>query len=77
MGATPARGDFPDFSQDTALRMMDANGIATSILSMSAPGLRFCKYAASARDLARRANDYAAGLVRNRDFRANNIRRFR
>ncbi len=69
MGATPARGDFPDFSQDTALQMMDANGIATSILSMSAPGLRFCKEAASARDLARRANDYAADLVRKRPDR--------
>lgn len=69
MGATPARGDFPDFSEETALRVMDGNGIATTLLSMSAPGLRFCKDAASARDLARRANDYAANLARKRPDR--------
>lgn len=69
LGATPARGDFPDFSEDLSMRLMDSNGIAASILSMSAPGLRFCKEASSAHELARRANDYAAELVQRRPDR--------
>ncbi len=69
LGATPAKGSFPDFSEDEALRVMDANGIATAIMSMSAPGFRFCRDASSALDLARRANDYAAELTRRRPDR--------
>ncbi|MGE3248403.1 MAG: amidohydrolase family protein [Beijerinckiaceae bacterium] len=69
LGATPAKGSFPEFSEDAALKVMDENGIATSIMSMSAPGYRFCRDAQSANDLARRSNDWAAGLVQRRPDR--------
>ena len=68
-GATPAKGSFPEFSESEALRVMDQNGIATAIMSMSAPGFRFCRNAAQARDIARKANDYAAELVQRRPDR--------
>lgn len=69
LGATPAKGNFPDFSEDAALQVMDENGIATSMMSMSAPGLRFCRDAKSAVELARRSNDWAAELVQRRPDR--------
>lgn len=68
-GATPAKGSFPDFSEDDALRVMDANGIGTALMSMSAPGFRFCSDRGQAREVARKANDYAAELVLRRPDR--------
>lgn len=69
LGATPAKGSFPEFSEEASLRVMDDNGIAASILSMSAPGFRFCRDARSANELACRANDYAAELAARRPDR--------
>ena len=53
---------FPDWSPETSLALMDRLGIATAILSFSAPGLYYGDRAAC-RDLAMRCNDYLAGLI--------------
>jgi predicted TIM-barrel fold metal-dependent hydrolase len=51
------------WTPQASLDAMDAQGIATAILSISTPGIWFGD-AAKATSLARRCNDYAAGLVR-------------
>ena len=53
---------FPDWSPETALALMDRLGIATAILSFSAPGVYFGDAGAAA-GLARRCNDYLAELI--------------
>lgn len=53
---------FPDWSPEAALAMMDQNGIATAIASISAPGVYFGDDTFT-RDLARRCNEISAGLV--------------
>ena len=54
-----------DWTPQTTINEMDANGVAVAIVSMStAPGLWFGDESA-ARRLARIWNDYAAGLVRD------------
>ncbi len=59
---TPGRFPFPDWSPETSLEVMDQNGIATAITSLSAPGVYFGDDA-FARDLARRCNEFSARLV--------------
>jgi len=59
---TPGRFPFPDWSPETSLELMDQNGIATAITSLSAPGVYFGDDA-FARDLARRCNEFSANLV--------------
>lgn len=54
--------DFPHWDPQRSLTMMDRQGIATAIQSLSAPGVYFGDRAL-ARDLARRPNDYSASLV--------------
>jgi predicted TIM-barrel fold metal-dependent hydrolase len=53
---------FPQWSAESALALMDRNGIATAITSLGTPGVHFGNDAA-ARDLARYCNEYAARLV--------------
>lgn len=53
---------FPDWSPETSLALMDRQGIATSVLSFSAPGIYFGD-AAATRDLARQCNDYLAACI--------------
>src|SRR5262249_28948884 len=55
---------FPDWSPDASIEMMDRHGIQTAIVSVSSPGVYFgdAKFAS---DLARRCNEYSAGLVRD------------
>ena len=60
--------EVPEWSADLSLGVMDRNGIATAVLSVSAPGVHFGDDAA-ARDLARRCNDASAGLVAARPAR--------
>lgn len=55
---------FPKWSPAMALDVMDRNGIATAITSISSPGVYFGD-AAVARDLARRCNEFSAQLVAN------------
>lgn len=54
--------DFPTWFPQQSLTLMDRQGIATAVLSLSAPGV-FIGDVALACDLARRCNDYAAQCV--------------
>ncbi len=51
----------PEWTPQRSLDVMDANGIQTAILSLSAPGVFFYDVQ-QARDLARACNEYAADL---------------
>jgi 6-methylsalicylate decarboxylase len=59
-GYLPAR--ILQWSPQNALAEMDQNGVATSIVSISTPGIWFGDMQ-SARTLARKCNEYAAQLV--------------
>ncbi len=61
-GYLPAR--ILNWSPQNALAEMDQNGVATSIASISTPGIWFGD-AQSARTLARKCNEYAAQLIRD------------
>lgn len=61
-GERPGGIDPPTWSRGRALRVMDANGIATGILSVSTPGA-WLGEAGEARRLARYVNEYAAELA--------------
>ena len=54
-------GTLPPWSPELALAVMDDNGIATAITSMSSPGVHFGDDVA-ARELARRCNEFARDL---------------
>jgi 6-methylsalicylate decarboxylase len=59
----PAHGaGYPDWSIEKTLATMDENNIRAALLSVSSPGVYF-KGTTFAVDLARRCNDYTAGLV--------------
>jgi predicted TIM-barrel fold metal-dependent hydrolase len=60
-GATIASG-FPEWSPELALQVMDRQGIATAITSISQPGVHFGNDAA-ARTLARLCNEDAASNI--------------
>lgn len=53
---------FPDWQPEDSLEVMERHGIAAAAVSVSTPGVHFGDDAA-ARSLARRVNEYAAGLV--------------
>jgi len=61
-GYLPAR--ILNWSPQNALAEMDQNGVATSIVSISTPGIWFGD-ARSARTLARKCNEYAAQLAKD------------
>lgn len=61
-GLTAGGWPTPDWDPDSALAMMDRRGIATGVLSISAPGVHFGDDAA-ARRLARMVNQEHAHLV--------------
>jgi len=62
-GITGAGGeDFPAWSPEQTLAMMDRQGIAASLLSLSAPGVFFGNRGLAC-DLACRSNEFAARLV--------------
>jgi len=66
LGLTEAGGGgvaFPEWSPGASIEMMDRHGIQTAIVSVASPGVYFGD-ARLARDLARRCNEYSAGLVR-------------
>lgn len=57
---------WPRWDVDSHLALMDASGIATSILSISSPGVHFGAAGGGdepARRLARQVNEFAAGVV--------------
>ncbi|MFE9422324.1 amidohydrolase family protein [Kitasatospora sp. NPDC006697] len=55
--------DYPTWTPQDSLELMDRNGIAAAVLSITAPGVGFLP-AAPARQLARGVNEYFADLVR-------------
>jgi predicted TIM-barrel fold metal-dependent hydrolase len=66
LGLTEAGGGgvaFLDWSPSASIEMMDRHGIQTPVVSVASPGVYFGD-ARFARDLARRCNEYSAGLVR-------------
>jgi predicted TIM-barrel fold metal-dependent hydrolase len=68
-GITRSKGkSYPAWSPDLHLRLMDRNGIRTSILSFSTPHVHFGD-TARAVDLARCCNDYLADLRTGRPER--------
>lgn len=67
-GLTAGGWPTPDWDPAAAIAMMDAESIATGILSLSAPGVHFGDDA-EARALARAVNDYGAELVKDRPDR--------
>jgi predicted TIM-barrel fold metal-dependent hydrolase len=60
-GLVSTAGTTVEWTPDLALQQMDVYGIASSILSISFPGVHFGNDAA-ARTLARRCNDFAVDL---------------
>ena len=62
-GGDPSGWGSPTWSPKALLRFMDEEGIAVSMLSLTAPGVEGWKGAARI-DMARRVNDYGASLVR-------------
>jgi predicted TIM-barrel fold metal-dependent hydrolase len=61
---TDGNPNLPEWSVDAALGFMDRNGIATSLLSISSPGVHWGDDAA-ARDMARLCNETAAQAKRD------------
>ncbi|MFF9808241.1 amidohydrolase family protein [Streptomyces coeruleorubidus] len=65
-------GGWPTWSVEAHLDLMDRGGIETAMLSMSSPGVHFGDDMA-ARLLARRVNEFAAGLARDHPGRFGNF----
>jgi predicted TIM-barrel fold metal-dependent hydrolase len=61
-GRGPAIGRYPDWTPQLALEVMDRFGIEVALTSLAQPGVGFGTRE-SALALARKCNDYAAGLV--------------
>lgn len=55
---------LPHWDEERAIKLMDRQGIATAITSISTPGVYFGDVGL-ARELARQCNEFAAGLVRD------------
>lgn len=71
-GGDPSGWHSPDWSPDAALAFMDDQQIATGILSLTAPGVKGWPRE-DRRVMARRVNDYTAGLVARRPNRFGNF----
>ncbi|MET9328048.1 amidohydrolase family protein [Tsukamurella sp. NPDC003166] len=71
-GGDPSGWTTPPWSPDAHLSFMDANGIATSVLSLTAPSVVGWK-GSERREMARRVNEYTAGLVSDRPDRFGNF----
>lgn len=59
----PAPAGAPVWRVDDSVRFMDSRGIATALVSISAPGLWFDNDRALAQRLARSSNEFAARMV--------------
>src|SRR6478672_5060365 len=60
-GAGPAIGRYPDWSPESALELMDRNGIDVAMTSLAQPGVQFGD-PSKAPALARRCNEFASEL---------------
>jgi predicted TIM-barrel fold metal-dependent hydrolase len=63
-GGDPSGWDAPEWSPEKLLAFMDEEEIAVSMLSLTAPGIEGWQ-GADRIEMARRVNDYGAGLVRD------------
>lgn len=71
-GGDPSGTVVPNWSPDQAIAFMDSQEIATGMLSLTAPGVvRW--YKSQRREMARRVNEYTAGLVVKRPDRFGNF----
>ena len=61
-GIQPGGIPLPEWAMPVASKVMDANGVATAILSISTPGVWFGEVG-EARHWARRVNEHAAAIV--------------
>ncbi|WP_105132055.1 2-hydroxy-1-naphthoic acid nonoxidative decarboxylase [Burkholderia sp. BE12] len=71
-GGDPSGWKSPAWSPERALAFMDALEIQTGVLSLTAPGVQGWNGHAK-RDLARKVNEYTAGLVANHPARFGNF----
>ncbi|MCD5328629.1 amidohydrolase family protein [Chromobacterium piscinae] len=71
-GGDPSGWKSPEWSPQSAIAFMDSQGIATGVLSLTAPGVQGWS-GQSKRDMARRVNEYTAGLVEHRPDRFGNF----
>ncbi|WP_334043231.1 2-hydroxy-1-naphthoic acid nonoxidative decarboxylase [Burkholderia ambifaria] len=71
-GGDPSGWKSPAWSPDAALAFMDSLQIATGVLSLTAPGIQGWS-GREKRDLARKINEYAAGLVAKHPARFGNF----
>src|SRR5258705_4682516 len=67
-GGDPSGWSTPAWSPDASLAFMDDQQIATAVLSLTAPGVTVWQGPAR-RNMARRVNEFAAGLVAQRPDR--------
>lgn len=67
-GIQPGGIPLPEWGMPLAAKVMDANGVATAILSVSTPGVWF-GLVPEARQWARRVNEHAAEIVENQPSR--------
>ncbi|HBP4632906.1 TPA: amidohydrolase [Pseudomonas aeruginosa] len=58
-----AGAPLPKWMPENSIAVMDANGIQTAITSLSAPGVHFGDGVAQAVELARRCNEFSAGMM--------------
>jgi predicted TIM-barrel fold metal-dependent hydrolase len=71
-GGDPSGTAIPQWSSESAIDFMDSQGIATGILSLTAPSV--VDWGKSERrDIARRVNEYTADLVATRPDRFGNF----
>ena len=67
-GGDPSGWGAPQWSPERLIGFMDQEGIAVSVLSLTAPGIEGWQ-GAERIDMARKVNDYGAGLVQGRPDR--------
>ncbi|OBU84728.1 amidohydrolase family protein [Chromobacterium subtsugae] len=71
-GGDPSGWKSPEWSPQSAIAFMDSQGIATGMLSLTAPGVQGWSGQAKL-DMARRVNEYTAGLVARHPDRFGNF----
>lgn len=71
-GGDPSGWNSPVWTPESAISFMDSQQIATGILSLTAPSVQGWS-GSKKRDMARRVNEYTAGLVSKRPDRFGNF----
>ncbi|WP_027819433.1 amidohydrolase family protein [Paraburkholderia bannensis] len=71
-GGDPSGWKCPDWSVEGALAFMDAQEIATGVLSLTAPGVKGWS-GQERRDIARKVNEFTAGVVARHPARFGNF----